>query len=311
MKHKIRKELAVVVIILFIGMSVFASSGKIVEKSSVVFLDEDFSGSFPPEGWSTDWWTQYNSSCGGSEPPCALLYRGDFNNAYITSKAVDAGNYEKFFLRFRFGAWGEHYSVYFKIRVNETSPWKNYTFWDNPIQEDLIPVIYEIEIDLEPGGCADAFQINWTIYDNFFGLQDACLDDVKICSSTNNPPDAPTIQGQKIFKEGEEGEYTYTIYSTDPDDDELRYLIDWGDNVTEWIGFYESGVEVSLNITVPSLDEGNYDLFKVKALDVFGGGSNWTILEITVPKNHNLIWWLNGLLDRFPLLSRLLGWFKW
>ncbi len=128
---------------------------------------------------------------------------------------------------------------------------------------------------------------------------------------SNQLPCDPFIEGPRIFKAGEEGVCTYTFYSTDPDGDDVSYLVDWGDNNTEWTGFCESGVKVSLNITVPPLDKGTYDLFKVKAKDVFGAESNWTILEITVPKSHNPLWWLNNLLNRFPLFSRLLGWLMW
>ena len=63
-----RKGIALVVMLLFVGLSILPSSGKIVEKSSAVLLDEDFSGSFPPDGWSTDWWTQCNIE-GFEKPP--------------------------------------------------------------------------------------------------------------------------------------------------------------------------------------------------------------------------------------------------
>ena len=156
--------------------------------SPTVLLFENFSGTFPPDGWSTDWWTQCNYSCVGTEPPCACLKLGDYNQAHITSKAVDASNYEKVILRFLFGAWGHHYSVYFMVRVNETSPWKVYTFWDNPIEDDLLPIIYEIKINLGPGGYANAFQVNWTITDDFYSFQDACLDEVIIYNPPSNNP---------------------------------------------------------------------------------------------------------------------------
>jgi len=299
-KHKIRKVLAVTVIILFIGISVIPSYGKIVEKSSAVLLDEDFSGAFPPEGWSTDWWTQCNSSCGGSEPPCALLHRGDFNNAYITSKAVDASNFEKFILRFRFGAWGYHYCVYFKVRVNETSPWRNYTFWDNPIEEDLLPIIYEIEIDLGSGGYADAFQVNWTITGYLYGFQDACLDDVKIYSSINNPPDAPTITGETNGKA--DVEYTYCIINaTDPDGDDIWANFSWGEgSYSGWIGPNTSGEDICAS---HAWERGNYEI-KAKLKDEWGLESNWSdLLHITMPKNKPFIFnfpLLSWLFERFP-----------
>jgi len=67
-------------LILLIEMNIASSTNLSDEKitntkkiySPNILLDEDFSGSFPPAGWSTDYWTQCNESC-MSEPPCACL----------------------------------------------------------------------------------------------------------------------------------------------------------------------------------------------------------------------------------------------
>jgi len=120
---------------------------------------------------------------------------------------------------------------------------------------------------------------------------------------SNQSPDTPEIEGQRRFKEGEGGEYPYTIFSTDPEDDDVCYLINWSDGTQWWTGFYESGEEITINVTIP-LEKGTYVLFKVKAKDIFGAESDWAILEVTVPKNQNM--WFLQWLERFPILQKIL-----
>jgi PKD repeat protein len=119
----------------------------------------------------------------------------------------------------------------------------------------------------------------------------------------NHPPDTPLIGGKRIFKEGEGGEYPYTINSTDLEGDDICYLINWSDGTIVWTDFYESSEEITINVTIP-LEKGNYDIFKIKAIDIFGAESNWATLEVTVPRNRATV---NSLLqlffERFPLLE--------
>ena len=247
-------------------------------------LDENFSGTFPPEGWSTDWWTQCNSSCGYSEPPCAWLYRGDLNNAYITSKAVDASNYENITLRFTFQTRGNLYCFYIRVRMNETSPWRDYALLDCPIREDLFFYNYEMKFDFGPGGCADAFQVNWTIFWTSYGFREACLDDVIIYyPPLNNPPNTPVIEGKRRFREGEGGKYPYTIYSIDPDGDALMYLINWsGGPADEWVGPFPSGEEITESHSWSS--KGSYEI-TAKAKDTDENEGLTGTLDINIPRS--------------------------
>jgi len=86
-------------------------------------------------------------------------------------------------------------------------------------------------------------------------------------------PDGPT--------EGEiDVEYSFSTTTIDPDGDQVYYMWDFGDEQTNWIGPYDSGVEVSENHiwTVPGIYE-----VKVKAKDIFEEESSWSdILEVTI-----------------------------
>ena len=125
----------------------------------------------------------------------------------------------------------------------------------------------------------------------------------------NNPPSDPTITGETNGKFGES--YDYTFVSTDPENQDVRYYIDWGDSETEdWIGPYESGEEV---IRSHTWDEENTYTIRAKAKDTLEVESQWGTLEVTMPVNQHYYSFplLQRLFERFPLLYQLMkGFFE-
>jgi hypothetical protein len=83
-------------------------------------------------------------------------------------------------------------------------------------------------------------------------------------------PDPPN--GPDTGKLG--NEYNYTVSTTDPDNDQLFYMIDWGDGETSMIyGPYESGEEC----TVPhTWFERGEVMVRVKAIDENNAESEWS-----------------------------------
>ena len=117
---------------------------------------------------------------------------------------------------------------------------------------------------------------------------------------TNEPPDAPTITGEIEGTAGEE--YSYPFVSTDPEEQDIKFYIDWGDGQTEdWIGPYNSADIVTKSHTWD--EEGTYTI-RAKARDIFETESDWAYLEVTMPVNQqtqdSLIL---RFLDRFPNVS--------
>ena len=116
----------------------------------------------------------------------------------------------------------------------------------------------------------------------------------------NEPPNAPTIDGPKNGKVGVE--YKWTFVSTDPEEDNITYYIDWADECggAEWHGPYPSGEEVTIAHTYTYK---NAFIINTLAIDENGAESNWTYFEVTMPKNKafnfnfNLLSWL---FERFP-----------
>jgi len=139
------------------------------------------------------------------------------------------------------------------------------------------------------------YPVTLRVHDNNFTNNSVTM----IVRVGNEPPSTPEIDGKKIFKVGESGDYTYNISSIDPDNDNIYYFIELGG----WFGPYNSGEKVSRNIYINAEEKGNHSVFRIKARDVCGAESDWATLEITVPKSFN---WFMNFLYRFPLLHRLL-----
>jgi parallel beta-helix repeat protein len=117
----------------------------------------------------------------------------------------------------------------------------------------------------------------------------------------NLPPNKPSINGPISGKPGVE--YDYFFVTHDPDDDDVKYVIDWystGEFIeTAW---YESGEKIILPHTWP---KGTFTI-SAKAIDSYGGESEWGTLTVTMPRyksTDNVLFW--RLLERFPLLQRL------
>jgi hypothetical protein len=121
----------------------------------------------------------------------------------------------------------------------------------------------------------------------------------------NDLPEKPTITGEKNGRVGEE--YEYKFVSTDPNEDEISYFIDWGDNTsTGWTRKLPSGEYYNSSHTWSEKE--NYTI-KAKAKDIYGAESNWATFEVTVPKTKviNFQLFLQRFFQRFPIIIKILN----
>ena len=91
--------------------------------------------------------------------------------------------------------------------------------------------------------------------------------------SPSNPPETPTIpEGPN---EGVSGvEYNFSSNTTEPDEDSIFYMFDWGDgNISNWVGPYASGETGEASHSWA--DIGEYEI-KAIAKDINGVKSNWS-----------------------------------
>ena len=125
----------------------------------------------------------------------------------------------------------------------------------------------------------------------------------------NEPPTAPLIDGPTTGIMGEP--LTYNFTSTDPDGDDIYYLVRWdwscgGDQTSEYV---PSGEPVSMTHTYNN--KGTYSLRAV-ARDINQAESNWSELEVTIPRTRApsylwYQWFLELFPNAFPILRQLLG----
>jgi len=127
--------------------------------------------------------------------------------------------------------------------------------------------------------------------------------------TNDTPPNAPSIHGPASGKAKQL--YNYTLNSTDPDGDNVYYLINWGDNTSSgWVGPYFSAAEITQSHTWSN--KGTY-VIQAKAKDIYGNESGWATLEVTMPYSYDvsfLPFW-ERLFEQFPcafpILRHLLG----
>ncbi len=86
----------------------------------------------------------------------------------------------------------------------------------------------------------------------------------------NIPPSAPIIIG---YENG-----TLFFYSNDPNDDDVKYFIDWDDGTETETGWYPSGQIVEISHEFP---EGVYNI-RLKAIDTTGFESPWSVYIIVI-----------------------------
>jgi outer membrane protein assembly factor BamB len=107
----------------------------------------------------------------------------------------------------------------------------------------------------------------------YIGSQDGKV----YCFGENQPPNKPDIDGPTSGKPNIE--YDFSFNATDPNDDAVMYIIEWGDNYTEWTEYSDSGEEIIL--THSWSEPGTYTI-KAKAKDVTELESKWSYFEVKI-----------------------------
>jgi hypothetical protein len=141
-----------------------------------------------------------------------------------------------------------------------------------------------------------SFDIEIRVDDAFFGIIEK-----------NHPPEKPTINGPNKGQPGKE--YTYTAVASDPDNDMIYYIWDWGNGNTSSSILQDSGTVSSVNYTWEY--EGTYEV-RVKARDYKKVESEWSDpIEVSIPKNKPINTPFLDFLENhpylIPLLRKLLG----
>jgi hypothetical protein len=162
--------------------------------------------------------------------------------------------------------------------------------WANRLNHIVVIVGWYDDENLLNNGywiCKNSWGTDWG-YDGFFNIEYGGLFtatyvawvDYEGNNSFPNKPMIPIGPNQGNINE----EYTYSFSSSDPDNDDVYYLVDWkDDSSSEWLGPYPSNQTMSISHIWNK--KGSYDI-QVKVKDVHGYESEWSdSLEISMPKN--------------------------
>lgn len=139
--------------------------------------------------------------------------------------------------------------------------------------------------------------------------EEDCGDDIDIYIGgviANDPPGAPTITGPNGGKPNTQ--YTFTFNSVDPEGENVKYHISWGDGVTDTTSFAASGADVDASHTWEN--EGTYTI-TASAEDVNGLVGPQATKTMNVPRGKTLNFpfysFLQSHPNMFPILRQLLG----
>jgi parallel beta-helix repeat protein len=115
-------------------------------------------------------------------------------------------------------------------------------------------------------------------------------------------PRAPIINGPSGGKPGVE--ICFTFNSTDPDDDEVKYIINWGDGTIVETGYNPSGIPVEVFHT---WNKKETFVILATAVDIYGYMGDWSMFEVKIIRDKTIT---NSLLLRFlekyPLLNQFI-----
>lgn len=113
----------------------------------------------------------------------------------------------------------------------------------------------------------------------------------------NDPPQTPVITGPSSGKPGKD--YVYSFTTVDPEENEIFYMIDWGDDTTsDWMGPFLSGEEVTKSHTWTK--KGVY-VIQAKARDSHGNEGHWGSCTVTMPCSFSIPgqWIFERMVQRF------------
>jgi len=163
----------------------------------------------------------------------------------------------------------------------------------------------------EPGDMNFTTRYYWRIiaYDEFNTTNEGPIWTFITEEEENREPTRPTITGVQVIHVPNR-DYEYEISTTDPDEDNVFYYIDWGDGTFEdWTGPFKSGENVTIIHSWPAATK-LYEI-QVKAKDIYGYESDWGNMYVFVlksrsaPTNSILIRHMIRFIERFPIFERI------
>ncbi len=253
--------------------------------SRISGLIEDFSGEFPPEGWETDDWTQSHSNNAGGEAPEANVNWGDAvdGSAYLESPMVNTTEADELILEFYSyidDAEGG-YNAEVLVRSSPDEEWEDVTPWNNPVDGDVGPAHYEVNITEHIG---TGTQIQFYVDDDW-EFNDWFVNDVRADFPSIEYEDETTVdidEGESTTAEFEywdpaaPGEYIFEVEAYHPEDINP-------DNASLDKGVHVDPIIIDLDQSFESPEEPIYD-FDQEVIGEIENLGNYDLEDLLVEK---------------------------
>lgn len=197
----------------------------------------------------------------------------------------------------------------YHVLYNDYGMWQNYdygqgTSFSAPMVAGVAALLLSKNSSLSPNDLKEILCNNIDPYNSTEYIGTGRLNAQKALTALITSPNLPTINGPSTGKKDVMLEYTFN--AIDPNNDTVRFIIDWGDGNSDTSGFNPSGIDVKVKHKWSA--EKSY-LIKVKAEDIYGNVSPEKTLSITIPRNRATTWnyMLVKFLEHFLLLERILN----
>ena len=201
---------------------------------------------------------------------------------------------------------------YWSIHHNENNYYPDTNEpWGNHLNHIIVIIGWKDDPIISNGGywiCKNSWGADWG-YNGFFNIEYGGLFTGSYISWVDYQSDdqrpAKPLRPSGINNGNTNTEYYYSSSSTDPNDDQIYFLFNWGDGTNSgWIGPYNSGDIVNISHSWDA--RGNYEI-KVKVKDTHELESEWSDpLVVSIPKNKQLgrfNLWLFRLIHNFPIFN--------
>jgi hypothetical protein len=233
----------------------------------------------------------------GNPEDLYISIRDDLDGEDLTNTNLNGRLYENL-------SW-----VFFDFQDITVNPGQLYFIIWHPIhntQEDIYFWHHGSNNPYEKGKPWWKFKTTWHCFEDYF-IEFPKIDFCFRTYGYSEPPSNPEITGATSGEPGTQ--YKYNVVSIDPDGDKIFYYIDWQDgNIQEWAGPYNSNVTQTFTHTWD--EQGEYSV-RAKAKDQYDFESEWTTLEISLPKNKQInnpiLQFLENHLHLFPILRHILN----
>ncbi len=162
-----------------------------------------------------------------------------------------------------------------------------------------------------PGDLQYKITYFWQIiaWDEFEAFTTGPIWNFTTVEKINREPVKPTISGVKGIHVPNR-DYDYDIVTTDPDEDDIFYFIEWGDSTYEdWSGPYKSGENITRNHSWKPVTK-LYEI-RVKAKDIYNAKSDIGkmyvfVLNSRTTKSLIKVRFIVRIMHRFPILEKIL-----